>query len=417
MRPAKPCTGSSQLSLFGIAEPAAEEVDNPLPPDTLDPNAGRVPADLVRQPDSRPLERVPASDSQDLENSGPAGEDGLRDAGNLCGDAISADCGPETELFGSVGNRESGMDAPRRSPRVSKSILARPHIGPDLKSDFRISESYGVGAGGLRTKLNLNLEAIRVLKALDAENRPASLNEQVRLVRYCGWGALPQVFLPRPDPKWRLGADTLKELLTPEELESAKASTPNAHYTSPAVIRWVWQCLIRLGVGSGIQVLEPGCGIGHFFGFMPASLLPGSSRTGVELDSVSARIAQKLYPGSVILEGAFEQVALPDSFYDVVIGNVPFANVPVFDPVYRRQPGLTRSLHDYFLVKSLDRARPKGLVALITSAYSMDKQDSSVRKHITQKADLIAAHRLPNTAFEQNAGTSVTTDLLIFQKH
>jgi hypothetical protein len=400
-----------------FTEPLSDEIQNTVNPDTLGLDAGAASTDVLKQPDPGPLDSIPAGDGEILARSQSTRDGGFRDARDVCGDAIPVNGDSEAELSGGVGDRESGMGAPRKNSITRSSLsLATPHTGPRLACDFRISEAHGIGVGSLGTKLKHNLEAIQTLKGLEAENRPASPEEQARLVRYCGWGALPQVFLPHPDLKWRPGADALQELLTPEELESAKASTPNAHYTSPGVVRWIWDCLIRLGVCSGIQVLEPACGIGHFFGLMPECLLASSSRTGVELEPISARIAQKLYPGSLILAGAFERAALPDNFYDVVIGNVPFANVPVFDPIYRRQPALTRSLHDYFLVRSIDRARPKGLIALITSAYSMDKREQSVRKHIAHRATLIAAQRLPNTTFEQNAGTSVTTDLLIFQK-
>jgi type I restriction-modification system DNA methylase subunit len=225
------------------------------------------------------------------------------------------------------------------------------------------------------------------------------------------------VFEPTPREEWRAAADELTKLLSPEEFASARASTPNAHYTSVELIRFLWESLERLGVEPGAQVLEPACGVGHFFGLMPDRLLPGSRRTGVELDTVSARIAQKLYPDSAIVESAFEQTSFPDHFYDVAVGNVPFGNVPVYDPVYRRQPALTRSLHDYFLVKTLDKIRPGGLAALITSFYTMDKRDPAVRRHLAERATLIAAYRLPNTTFLSNAGTKVTTDVLFFQKN
>lgn len=286
-----------------------------------------------------------------------------------------------------------------------------------LGRDFRITVAHRIGAGSLKQKLADNLEAIRNLKQIEREERAATDDEKAQLVRYVGWGALPQVFEPCPRDEWKQAAEELAELLTPEEVVSARASTPNAHYTSIDLIDFMWQALIRMGVEAGIHLLEPACGIGHFFGCMPDSLAPGSRRTGVELDSISARIAQTLYPDSVLFACSFEQAPLANNFYDVVVGNVPFGNVPVFDPADRRQPAFTRSLHDYFLVKSLDKVRPGGLLALITSMYTLDKRDATVRRHLSQHADLVAAYRLPNTAFLGNAGTKVTTDLLFLRKH
>jgi len=311
-------------------------------------------------------------------------------------------------------------EARGESPATPRPLVTRSrrlHTICRFDRDFRITASHRIGNGGLKQKLDDNLEAIRTLKAVETENREATPEEQVRLVRYVGWGALPQVFEPTPREEWRAAADELTKLLSPEEFASARASTPNAHYTSVELIRFLWESLERLGVEPGAQVLEPACGVGHFFGLMPDRLLPGSRRTGVELDTVSARIAQKLYPDSAIVESAFEQTSFPDHFYDVAVGNVPFGNVPVYDPVYRRQPALTRSLHDYFLVKTLDKIRPGGLAALITSFYTMDKRDPAVRRHLAERATLIAAYRLPNTTFLSNAGTKVTTDVLFFQKN
>ena len=164
------------------------------------------------------------------------------------------------------------------------------------------------------------------------------------------------------------------------------------------------------------HILEPSMGVGHFFGLMPESLYPGTRRTGVELDSITARIAAKLYPDSNVHGKALEDTTLPKDFFDAAVGNIPFGNYPVFDPAYRRSPQLTRGIHDYFLAKSLDVVRPGGLIALITSRYTMDKQDSAVRRHLADGAVLLGAIRLPNTTFKANAGTDVTTDILFLQK-
>jgi len=235
-------------------------------------------------------------------------------------------------------------------------------------------------------------------------------------VKYTGWGALANAFRPHPPPEWQDTAAELRELLTAPEYESVRASTPNAHYTSPAVIKSIWQAMERFGLRSGAQILEPSMGVGHFFGLMPDELFPGSRRTGVELDGITARIAKCLYPDATVLAKGYEDTPLPDNFFDAVIGNIPFGNYAVYDPAYRRTPVLTRTIHDYFLAKSLDKTRPGGVLALITSRYTMDKQDATIRRHLAERADLIGAIRLPDTTFKANAGTEVTTDILFLQK-
>jgi N12 class adenine-specific DNA methylase len=235
-------------------------------------------------------------------------------------------------------------------------------------------------------------------------------------VKYTGWGAMPGAFEPQLSRDWQGTARELREILSPEEYASARASTPNAHFTSPEVIQAIWQAMERFGLRPGTHILEPSMGVGHFFGMMPEGLYSGSRRTGVELDSITARIAAKLYPDSNINGKALEDTSLPKDFFDAAVGNIPFGNYPVFDPAYRRSPHLTRAIHDYFLAKCLDVVRPGGLIALITSRYTMDKQDSTVREHLAEGSILLGAIRLPNTAFKANAGTDVTTDILFLQK-
>lgn len=282
--------------------------------------------------------------------------------------------------------------------------------------DFRITASHHIGEGGLREKAHGNIEAIRTLKLIETENRDATEAEKAILVRYAGWGAMPNAFRPYPPREWQSVAGQLRELLTKDEYEAARASTPNAHFTSPLVVEAMWQAMRRFGLATGSQILEPSLGVGHFLGLMPEDLLPGSRRTGVELDSITARIAQRLYPDSTIFAKGFEETPLPDNYFDAVIGNIPFGNYPVYDPAYRRQPALTRTIHDYFLAKSLDKLRPGGVMAVVTSRYTMDKQDSTIRRALADHADLVGAIRLPNTAFKANAGTEVTTDILFLQK-
>ncbi len=279
--------------------------------------------------------------------------------------------------------------------------------------DFRITPSHRIGQGSLHEKARDNISAIRLLRALEAANRDATDDEKTVLSRYVGWGALSNVFGHHQPEEWRSTARTVKELLTGPEFESARASTPNAHYTSPIVIEAIWNALDRFRLERGAQILEPAMGVGHFFGLMPESLQSGH-RTGVELDSITARIARKLYPDSTIFEKGFEDTPLPDNYFDVVIGNVPFGDYGVHDPAMK--PQLTRAIHDYFFAKSLEKLRPGGVMALITSRYTMDKQTDAIRGHLTERADLLGAIRLPNTAFKGNAGTEVTTDILFLRR-
>ncbi len=317
----------------------------------------------------------------------------------------------ENGLPGSLGDSEGTSFSTRRR-RV---IFDEPEPERKPSRDFRITEAHGVGLGGLHEKANANIAAIRLLKKIEAENRDATNEEKGILVRYAGWGALAQVFeyAYSLKPEWKTAATELKSLLTEEEYDSARATTPNAHFTSPLVINAIWNGLEKLGVGKNIEVLEPAMGIGHFFGLMPEEM-QGGHRTGVELDSLTARIAKQLYPDSTIFQQGFEATALPDNYFDAVVGNVPFGDYPVHDPAMKHS--LNRSIHDYFFAKSMEKVRPGGMMALITSRFTMDKQDSTIRKYLAEKADLVAAVRLPNTAFKGNAGTEVTTDILFLQK-
>jgi len=314
-----------------------------------------------------------------------------------------------SEVAGSVA---AGQYAGNGAGRVR---LDEPEPGIQPSRDFRITEAHGVGAGGLHEKANANIAAIRLLQALEAQNREASDEEKAVLVRYAGWGALSQVFEPawHIKPEWRTAAAELRELLSEQEYDSARATTPNTHFTSPLVINAIWNGLQKLGVSGRLEVLEPAMGVGHFFGLMPERL-QGGHRTGVELDGLTARIAQKLYPDSTIFAQGFEATPLPDGYFDLVVGNVPFGDYPVHDPTMKRS--LTRAIHDYFFAKSLDKVRPGGVMAFITSRYTMDKQDASIRSYLSERADLVAAVRLPNTAFKDNAGTEVTTDIVFLQK-
>ncbi|MEO8595375.1 MAG: DEAD/DEAH box helicase family protein [Candidatus Solibacter sp.] len=312
-----------------------------------------------------------------------------------------------------------GADPKRQGERERAGELGIIDIEPPPPAppprDFRIIEAHRIGQGGLKEKARDNIQAIRTLRLVEDESREARASEKAILARYSGWGALSNVFHPYPRSDWQDIARDVKEHLTPEEYDSARASTPNAHFTSATVINTLWQAMERFGLGAGANILEPSMGVGHFFGLMPDSLLPGCRRTGVELDSITARIAKQLYPDATIFAKGFEETILPDNFFDAVIGNIPFGNYPVHDPAYKNSP-VTRTIHDYFLAKSLDKVRAGGVLALITSRYTMDKQDSTIRRYLADRADLVGAIRLPDTAFKANAGTEVTTDILFLKK-
>jgi N12 class adenine-specific DNA methylase len=303
-----------------------------------------------------------------------------------------------------------GDDA-ERVPAAGRVFLDR-EPEPRPSRDFRITDAHRIGQGGLREKAQGNIAAIRLLKELEGENREASEDEKAVLARYVGWGGLAGVFESpyRRREEWNATAEQLEKLLTEPEYEAARASTPNAHFTSPLVISGIWSALERMGLKDGANILEPAMGVGHFFGLMPMK----GHRTGVELDSITARIAKKLYPDSTIFEKGFEETPLPDNYFDAVVGNVPFGDYGVHDPSMKHP--LTRAIHDYFFAKSLEKVRPGGVMALITSRYTMDKQDATVRRYLAERADLLGAIRLPNTAFKGNAGTEVTTDILFLRK-
>ena len=284
-----------------------------------------------------------------------------------------------------------------------------PEIPPEQRRNFRITDGH-LGEGGVKTKFRNNVAAIQTLRKIESEGRLATPEEQEILSRYVGWGGLPQVF-DGENPQWAEEFAKLKGLLSPEEYEAAKATTLNAHYTSPTVIQAVYQAVENMGFRTG-NILEPSCGIGNFFGLVPESL-KDSRLYGVELDPLTGRIAQQLYQQSSIAVQGFEETELPDSFFDLAIGNVPFGSYSLHDKRYDKHHFL---IHDYFFAKTLDKVRPGGIVAFITSKGTLDKQNPSVRKYIAERAELIGAIRLPNNAFLANAGTQVTTDILFLQK-
>lgn len=282
-------------------------------------------------------------------------------------------------------------------------------IPKNTAQNFHITDP-DLGAGGQKTKYQNNVAAIRLLKDLEAQGRSATPEEQEVLSRYVGWGGIPQSF-DAANEKWASEYTELKTLLTPEEYASARGSTLNAHFTSPTVIEGMYQALEQMGVHPD-TVLEPAMGVGNFFGLLPESMR-NATLMGVELDSITGRLAKQLYPQANITVDGFERVNLPDNSIDLAVGNVPFGSYKLADPRYDKQNLL---IHDYFFVKTLDKVRPGGIVAFITSKGTLDKQDSTVREYLAQRADLLGAVRLPNNAFSRNAGTDVTTDILFLQK-
>lgn len=284
--------------------------------------------------------------------------------------------------------------------------LTQPRIE---KHNYRITDDE-LGYGGAKAKYQMNVAAIRTLQTIESEHRLATPEEQEILSKYVGWGGVADAFDESKD-NWRTEYAELKGLLTESEYISARESTLNAHYTSPTVIKAIYECVANMGFTTG-NVLEPACGIGNFFGLVPEAM--GKSKLyGIELDSITGRIAKQLYQNANIAVQGYEDSSLPDSFFDLAVGNVPFGNYGVSDKRYDKNHFM---VHDYFFAKTLDKVRPGGIIAFVTSSGTMDKKNSAVRKYIAQRAELLGAVRLPNNAFLQNAGTSVVADILFLQK-
>ena len=279
---------------------------------------------------------------------------------------------------------------------------------PEAAGNFHITDD-NLGVGGPKQKFARNIEAIQTLRTLEQEHRGATAEEQQVLSQYVGWGGLADVFDPNKE-NWSAEYTQLKGLLTEEEYAAARASTLNAHYTSPVVIRAIYDAVEKMGFQSG-NILEPSMGIGNFFGMLPSGMAD-SRLYGVELDSITGRIAKKLYPQADITVAGFETTDRRD-FYDLAVGNVPFGQYKVNDKAYNK---LGFSIHNYFFAKAIDQIRPGGVIAFVTSRFTMDSKDSTARKHMAERADLLGAIRLPNNAFRANAGTDVVSDIIFLQK-
>ena len=326
-----------------------------------------------------------------------------------------AECDPPLQSFSVIDSPYLEPTTPvvptweKQKKNKAQTFDLHPEIPMSERRNFDLAHNE-VEEVNKKERFHRNYAAITVLKRCEQENRFATPEEQIILSKYVGWGGIPEVFDERAGA-WQTEYAMLKNILTPEEYESARESTLTAFYTPPTVISAVYKAMEQLGFREG-NILEPSCGIGHFIGMLPESM-KNSKIYGVELDTVSAGIAQQLYQKSSVAAQGFEEASLPDSFFDAVVGNVPFGDFKVIDKRYDKHKFL---IHDYFFAKSLDKLRPGGTMALITSKGTMDKENAAVRKYIAQRADLLGAIRLPNNTFKGNAGTEVVSDILILQK-
>ncbi|NLG17614.1 MAG: hypothetical protein GX556_09825 [Fibrobacter sp.] len=314
-----------------------------------------------------------------------------------------------------LSNSELSPDNNPRSTPLPRSpgVLRNGHT--DDRGNYHITSDDRMGAGGKVAKFEANTEAIRVLKLLEEQKRYATPDEQSRLVQYTGWGGLSEVFKREPEGRWADRQRILKELLTDQEYRSASRSTMNAHYTSPQVIGAVWSAVERLGYKGG-PTLEPAAGTGLFFGLRPVNL--PVEMHGIELDSISGRIAQQLYQSANIKVSGYEDIKMPENRYNLVISNVPFGDIKPYEESKNQTPGLDNrySIHDFYFLKSLHGTRPGGVIAFITSRYTLDKEETEVRRKIAEKADFLGSMRLPNNSFKQIADTEVVTDIVFLQK-
>lgn len=367
-----------------------------------------------------PLETAPSEDGEGARAKRPAKasrprrprEDAGRDtgpdaqAGNDVQRSVGADEGEVPVSSGRGDSPETG-----RTPRKLDK--------PKSDRDFRLTPEHLADLGGKVGRFRQNLDAIRTLRQVLAEDREATQEEKEKLARYVGWGALSEeAFGYSYEKSIRELQQNLRELLTTEEYEAARASTKNAHYTTPEVIAGMWQAAERLGVRPGSRVLEPSAGVGHFFGMQPEHMLP-AWRSAAELDPITGNIAKLLYPDANVIVGPYQKAPFPDNYFDVAIGNVPFGKIAVADPAFNRNPEVRNGIHNYFFAKALNQVKPGGLVAFVTSRYTMDRLDSGIRQYLAERAELVGAIRLPGGskgAFAKNAGTQVTTDILFLRK-
>jgi N12 class adenine-specific DNA methylase len=368
-----------------------------------------------------------AEDSQGLGSRGPGGSGQAQAPGGIPaeGGAGGGESGPGAGAVRGEGNAAAGgpgagspgVGEPAQRIEEQSPPRAPNFDTPRHERDYRIPDGRVV-SGSPEARARTNMAAIRVLRDLQRENRPATVDEQHTLARYVGWGAVPQLFAGTT-PEWRAAQAELKEILTPEEYEDARRSTTNAHYTSDAIVDSVWKALQHLGAKPGMSWLEPAVGVGNFFGRQPQELLEGARRMGLDKDTLTGAIAHYLYPDSGIDTVAFEKAELPTDYFDGAVSNVPFGDFGVHDPAWRNKPFLTNPIHNYFFAKSLTVVRPGGMVAFVTSRYTMDGYDKphvAFRQWVADRADLLGAVRLPTGAFRQSSGTDVITDILFLRR-
>src|ERR1051326_3061354 len=368
------------------------------------------------RPDGREtLAPVPAEDGRGTGIQGDSARDAPRGGGeNGPGNGLDpsqtdpARADAPTSPRPGLGNGEGAIYlAPgrRRTQRYTESVALR------NQDNYRITAEDRLGSGSLKQKCRDNLAAIRLLRQLESESRPATRDEKRVLVRYVGWGGLPQVFDVNAR-EFRKEQIELSELLTEEEHHSARATTLNAHYTSPVVIQAMYAALRRFGFEHG-RILEPALGLGHFIGVMPEEMHSHSIITGVEIDSITARLAKALYPDADVRHQPFEEARLADGFYDVAISNVPFGDYQPFDERFNawRFP-----IHDYYFASAVEKLRTNGLLLFITSKGTLDKSDGALRQYLSQRTEFLGAIRLPNDAFKANANTEVTPDTVMLRK-
>ena len=377
--------------------------------------SGRAPADAPAPEGERKTAGAPGSDRR---GSRP----GVREPRDAAPDEPGrAEGAGRTDGILPADSADGGGDrAGRRRQRAAKPVAeaAQDQVREDraarARKNYRITTEDKIGQGGPKERVRANIEAIRVLKRIEEEKRPATADEKRALVKYVGWGAFAQpIFDPRPRAEWKDERAAVFDLLTPEEIAAARKSTLNAHYTSEAVIRGMWRALDHLGFKGG-RALEPSAGVGHFIGLTPDAVLDKTAWSAVELDTTTGRIAQLLYEGSDVNVQGFETFKRPAGFFDLAVSNVPFGDFTLRDP---DRPGLL--IHDYFFVKGLDLVRPGGIVSFITSSGTMDKLDKKARRMILDRADFLGAIRLPGGdrgAFAGNAGTEVTTDIIFLRR-
>lgn len=379
---------------------------------------GAVPGDAEGRQSDTVSEEVRAGagrdgDRPDAERNGRGRSKGSRQSRVQSGreSAVTDNSTAAKEAAAPMNEEEHARQAEELHETTQEQVEQKSTEAPGGQN-FQIGESLDLPSGE-KARYKANVDAIRLVKQLEAEGRNATPEEQVILSKYVGWGGLANAFDQRKSD-WSREFAELKELLTEEEYKAAKGSTLNAHYTSIPVIRAMYRGLEKLGFRGG-RMLEPASGVGNFVGAMPAEMSGKvKSWTMVELDNITGLIAKHLYPHNDVRIEGFEKTVLPDNYMDVAISNVPFGNYPVVDRAYPKK--ITSAIHNYFFAKAIDKVRPGGLVMFITSSYTMDSNDQTVRKYISQRADLLGAIRLPNTAFKGNAGTEVVTDILILKK-